>query len=123
VFASYPTQVFDDRIVVMLAPLSDVRRLDEVLQTPMMNFAVEWFASRDVCLAMLDHLARHGPCEAGELYTIAARTGRPALQRTLGWLLKMDVIRLHQPLTIVDGDCAGDAADRSSRAESQTGNA
>lgn len=93
-FAHYPTTRLEDEVLLKATNAECVARAATYFNLPMTNFAEFLLLSREETIVLLRELAERGPTAVGELMNRAAPDRRPALQRTLGWLIKCDLLRV-----------------------------
>ena len=96
-FAAYPTETLNMETLLTSTPSSNAARLDKLLKTPMTNFAAPLLASREECLQTLDQIGRNGGCTLGEVLTDVPAPRLARMQRTIGWLLKTDLLQMGGP--------------------------
>ncbi|HEX7376601.1 MAG TPA: glycosyltransferase family 4 protein [Pirellulales bacterium] len=91
-FAGYPTAQFDGA-ATFVGCAGGERRLVEMYEAPMMNFAPALFATLAECRQLLEFMAGDAR-SLDELLAAGVLTDLSCLERTLAWLLKGGVLAL-----------------------------
>ena len=91
-FEHYPTAVMDNDRVFSIGDkeLEEPIRLAHVARLALMLNAPEY----QVAL-VLDHIRENGPTATGDLLDLVGRNDRIGLRRTMVWLAKVGVLRIH----------------------------
>lgn len=97
VFRGYPSQRFGLATRVRLAPGADPGQLEERLGLPMNTLAGPLLCGRDGLERLLGDLAASGERPLAQLLAGRPAAAHPALQRSLVWLAKLDLVRLRAP--------------------------
>jgi alpha-maltose-1-phosphate synthase len=92
IFAEFATCTLDSTCVVDLG--SNASRLRAISAMPMNRFASCVACSEEEVSALVDVIADEAPVLIGDLLERVPTVNRPIYFRTLGWLAKMDVIRI-----------------------------
>lgn len=93
-FAGYPSRILDSDCLLTLGPNAQPDRLQAVAAMPMNSFAAPLLCSVDEQRQMLDLISREVSATAGELVDALPAERAAAAYRTLGWLAKLDVLRI-----------------------------
>jgi hypothetical protein len=94
-FEGYPTRVLAPTDRLVLAPGASPAVAAQWRATTLVAIGTENLASAELTDAVLDTLARRGRCAVADLLALArSEEGAAALLRTLGWLCKLDLLRL-----------------------------
>lgn len=93
-FANYPTSQIDRETLITLAPSGSAARLSQLRKLGSLSFASGYLSEAGDCETALRFLETCGPCTADTLLTSFAPDKRAAMHRTIGWLAKLDLVRI-----------------------------
>ncbi len=96
-FASYPTSFIRQDSVVELRPAADRARLALLRSSGLARIGVQLFSTEEDIATALAHLDRGGPCTVEALLRQVPQPRRESLYRTIGWMLKTDLIAIAKP--------------------------
>ncbi len=94
VFGHYATRTLDQTCWVQSRPNATAEQLDEISRLPMNSFALPLLLSASERKTLLEAIANQVRVQIGDLVDHVPRERQAAFYRTLGWLAKMDLIRL-----------------------------
>ena len=94
VFAGYATCTLDANCIVHLGPNAAMARLREISAMQMNAIALHLLCQEQDRAALIEAIDREGPILIGDLLEWIPAERHAIVLRTLGWLAKMDVIRV-----------------------------
>ena len=94
VFGQYASCTLDGNCIIDLGPNATSQRLRQISAMPMNGFAAHLLCSEQERVALIDAIADEAPLLVGDLLERVTPDRRAIYRRTLGWLAKMDVIRV-----------------------------
>ena len=94
VFASYATCTLDGNCIVHLGPNAATARLRDISSMQMNTFALHILCQEQERAALIEAVDQEGPILVGDLLERVPAERQAIVLRTLGWLAKMDVIRV-----------------------------
>lgn len=93
-FAGYPSVTLDADCRLTLGPSAAGDRLQRLTALPMNHFAAHLLCSTDEQCLLIDSISRLGGAAVREIVESLPAERRPAAYRTLGWLAKLDAVRV-----------------------------
>jgi alpha-maltose-1-phosphate synthase len=94
VFGQYASCTLDGNCIIDLGPNATSQRLRQITAMPMNGFSAHLLCSEQERAVLIDAIADEAPVLVGDLLERVAPDRRAVYRRTLGWLAKMDVIRV-----------------------------
>jgi hypothetical protein len=96
-FACYPTQTVAGSTVIVAGTAAASDYLERLLNDPMTNFAVGLLAPREECLRIVELVHQKKQIAVAELLDSTPAELQHLVGRTIGWMLKTDLLRLAEP--------------------------
>ncbi len=93
-FAGYASRTLNANCTIELGPQAAPERFRELAAHPMNHFAHAILGSQNEVQSILDAVARAGSLRVGELLAEIPDSRQAVVYRTLGWLAKLDAIRI-----------------------------
>jgi len=92
IFSSYPTYILSDQTVLQPGTSQARQQLKMYMEMEMNRLASVILSSDDICISLLEQVITAGEVRMGNLL-LNFPNNRAQIMRTVGWLLKMGVIR------------------------------
>jgi hypothetical protein len=96
-FADYPSAAFSREMTVELRPGADRQRLAALRASGLARIGIQLFSPEDDIALALAHLNKGGACSIETLLHQVPLARREVLYRTIGWMLKTDLIAIAAP--------------------------
>jgi len=93
-FGAYPTRTLAVTDSVALAPGVTRATVARLRSRPLVWLGAETMAGEVLTERLVQVLAQRGGCTVGELLALGGADDAAALLRTIGWLAKLDLLRL-----------------------------
>jgi hypothetical protein len=93
-FEHYATRVLDQDSLLEAGPTAEPGRFQALASVRMNQAATYTLCDNEDMLTLLDMLRNTGPMRLGDLIRQLPNAKRAALTTTVGWLVKMDAIRI-----------------------------